>query len=256
VGKVVIWVTMRLRFLIVLTLLAIVPSIAQSVSFKSTSMQTGVLELFTSEGCSSCPPADRFVSQLKDEDGLWTEFIPLSFHVDYWDYIGWKDRFASADFSNRQRQYAREQSLKTVYTPGFVYNGQEWRGWFLRRFAALPQGHETGVLELTVADELATIKFAPALSTADNLRVNVAILGFDLKTDVKAGENRGRELPHDFIVLGIASANMTVRENTFRSQIKLPETSVAAPRYAVVSWVTTDKKISPVQATGGWLPKP
>jgi hypothetical protein len=247
---------MRIRYLIALTLLASAPSIAYSVNFRSASIQTGLLELYTSEGCSSCPPADRFVSQLKDAEGLWSEFIPLSFHVDYWDYIGWKDRFASADFSNRQRRYAREQSLKTVYTPGFLYNGQEWRGWFSRRLASLPRGSEPGILELSVIDELATVKFSPVHLASDNLRVNVAILGFDLKTEVKAGENRGRELPHDFIVLGLASNNMKVNENIYQSEIKLPQTSVSAPRYAVVSWVSSDKKISPLQATGGWLPKP
>ena len=247
---------MQIRCLIALTLLASAPSIAYSVNFRSASIQTGLLELYTSEGRSSCPPADRFVSQLKDAEGLWSEFIPLSFHVDYWDYIGWKDRFASADFSNRQRRYAREQSLKTVYTPGFLYNGQEWRGWFSRRLASLPRGDESGVLELSVIDELATVKFSPVHLASDNLRVNVAILGFDLKTEVKAGENRGRELPHDFIVLGVASNNMTVNENIYQSKIKLPQTSVSAPRYAVVSWVSSDKKISPLQATGGWLSKP
>ncbi|MFT4582503.1 MAG: hypothetical protein ACI915_000223 [Gammaproteobacteria bacterium] len=246
---------MRFRSLVALMLLAIVPPVAHSVNFKSTNLQTGLLELYTSEGCSSCPPADRFVSQLKDEDGLWTEFIPLAFHVDYWDYIGWKDRFASADFSKRQRQYAREQSLKTVYTPGFLYNGQEWRGWLSRKLSAVPQAGEPGVLELTVADERATVKFSPAHLGFENLRVNVAILGFDLKTEVKAGENRGRKLPHDFIVLGIASNNMTVSENAYQSGIKLPKTSVSAPRYAVVSWVSSDEKISPLQATGGWLPR-
>ena len=117
-------------------------SFGHAVSFKSATEQTGMLELYTSEGCSSCPPADSWLSSLKNEDGLWREFIPLAFHVDYWDYIGWKDRFASPKNSNRQRQYARGQSLKTVYTPGFLYNGEEWRGWFIRRFIDLPEGND------------------------------------------------------------------------------------------------------------------
>jgi hypothetical protein len=101
----------------------------QLTKYESSSRQTALLELYTSEGCSSCPPTDRWMSALENEPGLWNEFIPIALHVDYWDYIGWKDRFVSLEYSARQRQYAQEQSLKTVYTPGFVYNGNEWRNW-------------------------------------------------------------------------------------------------------------------------------
>ena len=88
--------------------------LAEGVSYRSGVQQTGLLELYTSEGCSSCPPADRWLSSLKDDDGLWQELIPVAFHVDYWDYLGWRDRFAARDFSQRQRRYAAEQSMRTV----------------------------------------------------------------------------------------------------------------------------------------------
>jgi len=79
-----------------------------------------VVELFTSEGCSSCPPADRVAGELADIPGV----LPLSFHVDYWDYIGWKDPFASPLYSDRQRDYAHQLSLRYVYTPQMVVEGQ------------------------------------------------------------------------------------------------------------------------------------
>ena len=226
----------------------------QTASFKSTTAQTGVLELYTSEGCSSCPPADSWLSSLKDEDGLWREFIPLAFHVDYWDYIGWQDRFASPTNSNRQRQYARERSLKTVYTPGFLYNGEEWRGWFSRRFIDLPEGNRPGVLTLDVTDGVASTEFVPQIEIVDDLVLNVALLAFDLSSEVTAGENRGRKLPHDFIVLGVATANFVRDSNTYRSQSQIPTAAIVAPRYGVVAWVSRRGRQAPLQATGGWLP--
>ena len=103
----------KLSFSLFLIILLTVQTLsAENFKFESTSQQTALLELYTSEGCSSCPPADRWLSKLKNEEGLWTRFIPVALHVDYWDYIGWKDRFASPEYSNRQRKYAKEQSLK------------------------------------------------------------------------------------------------------------------------------------------------
>jgi hypothetical protein len=78
----------------------------------------------------SCPPADEWLGRQKEATELWQRLIPLAFHVDYWDYLGWWDRFASAEFSQRQRDYRHSGGLGSVYTPGVVVNGQEWRGWY------------------------------------------------------------------------------------------------------------------------------
>ena len=80
-----------------------------------------VVELFTSQGCSSCPPADRILGELADEDDV----IALAYHVDYWDYLGWKDEFASPDFTNRQRAYARAKGERTIYTPQMIVGGRD-----------------------------------------------------------------------------------------------------------------------------------
>lgn len=80
-----------------------------------------VIELFTSQGCSSCPPADAYVKHIRE----YPDTVVLSWHVDYWDYIGWKDSFAHASFTERQKQYARANSADSVYTPQFVHNGYE-----------------------------------------------------------------------------------------------------------------------------------
>src|SRR5688572_1610666 len=103
------------------------PSALDAFRLQSPAQQVHLLELYTSEGCSSCPPADRWLSDLKDDPGLWKNFVPVAFHVDYWDHLGWKDKFARAAHTSRQRRYADEWGANTVYTPGLVLDGAEWR---------------------------------------------------------------------------------------------------------------------------------
>src|SRR6266704_4718971 len=79
-----------------------------SLTFQSSGKQTALIELYTSEGCSSCPPAETWLSRLKESPGLWKDFVPLAFHVDYWDYLGWRAPWASKSFSDRQRAYTKQ----------------------------------------------------------------------------------------------------------------------------------------------------
>ncbi len=88
-----------------------------------------LLELYTSEGCSSCPPADQFLSSLESAGVSTEQLIPVAFHVTYWDYICWKDRFANPRFDKRQRELARKNELSTVYTPQFVLSGGDYRAY-------------------------------------------------------------------------------------------------------------------------------
>lgn len=79
---------------------------------------------------SSCPPADKWLSSLKDEPSLFKDIIPLAFHVDYWDQLGWKDRWAEATFSDRQRKLVKQGILSQVYSPAVVVASKEWRAWY------------------------------------------------------------------------------------------------------------------------------
>ena len=223
-----------------------------SESFKSSSERVNVLELYTSEGCSSCPPADRFVSEFKSDPRLWKQIIPVVFHVDYWDYIGWKDRFASSRYSDRQRNYARAENVSTVYTPGFVLNGNEWRSFFGLRKLSL-EGGPAGVLELTIEGDNVSGVYQPAGSVTADLELNIAILGFDLETNVKAGENHGKTLRHDFTVLALKHVSMNQSGQQFTATSQLPMPAFTAPRLGVVAWVSESGDQSPLQATGGWL---
>src|SRR5260370_30783575 len=116
---------MTVELSLMLGVLASVTARADPIVFESPERQTVLLELFTSEGCSSCPPAESWLSQLKQKPGLWSDFVPVAFHFDYWDYLGWRDRWASQQFSDRQRGYASSCSNHSVYTPRFVLHGNE-----------------------------------------------------------------------------------------------------------------------------------
>ena len=169
-----------------------------------------VLELFTSQGCSSCPPADRLLTELARDPDLAGKVIPLSLHVDYWNYIGWTDPFSSAGFSERQRRYAGELSGR-VYTPQLVVDGRyeavgsqrsEVRELVARALAAPPAGR----VELSAtppADGRVAVTVSAALAAeADSERAELVVALFEdgLDTSVPRGENAGRDLHNDGVV--------------------------------------------------------
>ena len=234
--------------------LSIGGAVAGELVISSGERQVGLLELYTSEGCSSCPPADRWLSKLKNEANLWTEFVPVGLHVDYWDYIGWKDRFASPDYSRRQRNYARLAQVSTVYTPGFVYNGKEWRSWRGKPSSRFPNGSNPGVLALSINDRDVSVQFHPDEGPGRELEANLAILGFGISTDVRAGENAGRRLSHDFVVLGVERGRLTRNGDKHTAIMALPMTRFDAERFALAAWINEVGRPTPLQATGGWLP--
>jgi hypothetical protein len=217
--------------------------------------QVTVAELFTSHGCSSCPPADRWLRQLIDHPGLWDEVIPLSFHVDYWDRLGWPDRFASPRFSQRQRDYRAAGHLSGVYTPALVIKGREWRGFFRREHADLSPGPATGRLSLRLdgAGD-AELGFDPvAVLPPSPLTAHLVLLGFGLSTSVTGGENAGRTLEEDFVVLGYTASTPSHER---RWNLRLPPTKTSPPsRQAVAAWISAGTDPTPIQAVAGWIPK-
>jgi len=230
----------------------------QAQEFSSGDKQVPLIELYTSEGCSSCPPADRWLSSLVDDQGLWSEFVPAAFHVDYWDYIGWKDRFANKQYSQRQRRYAREFGESTVYTPGVRKAGEEWRSWRLFGKPANKNAIAVGNLDLVVSEDgKFTANFNDLKKNrSQNLQLTVALLGLDLSSEVSRGENRGKKLSHDFVVLGITTlAGQTSEQpnSAFKWAGELPDKSNDAKKYAVAAWVTEGGSQVPIQVTGGEL---
>ncbi len=239
-----------MRILIVLACLYFTPSVlaSETLLFTSGTQQATLLELYTSEGCSSCPPADRWFSQLRDHPRLWRDLVPVAFHVDYWNYLGWEDRFADPAFSVRQRKFKAEGTARAVYTPGMMAAGHEWREWRYRGGTLPTAGKTTGELRLSVQGGQLQATFEA--HHKEPLQLHVAVLGFGLQTPVKRGENRGELLRHDFVVLGYQQHRGSGEWNA-----QLPEVAYGdeAETLALAVWVSTASSQVPLQAVGGWL---
>ena len=230
---------------------------AEPIRFQSGRTATPFLELYSSEGCSSCPPAEKWLSRLKNDPKLWQDFVPVAFHVDYWDHLGWKDPFASKAYSDRQRRYAAQWRSESVYTPGFVLNGREWRGWSRREAPANVSPKAAGILTAISEDGRQwKIEFQPTvMNGAAKYDFHAALLGFDLSIDVKKGENRGRKLEHEFVVLTMADRAAAKSADSFQATVVLNRLANFSPkRLALAAWVTSAGSLPPVQAAGGWLP--
>jgi hypothetical protein len=246
--------TSWLRFsipLLLITVAAVPASPMPATVFESGAAQATLLELFTSEGCSSCPPAEKWLSALKSNPDLWKKIVPVAFHVDYWDRLGWRDRFAKPEFTSRQQRYASTWGGDSVYTPGFVVNGKEWRSWFGGN--ALPAtSTKVGILRVSLGDGgKLTATFVPEATQPRTLTLNVALLGNDLESDVKRGENSGRKLRHDFVVLDFIKTDMANESKRWTGSVTFPTRSGDDKPSAFAAWITEDG--TPIQATGGWL---
>jgi hypothetical protein len=213
---------------------------AQPLVLQSTDKTTLLLELYTSEGCSSCPPAETWLSTLKKDAGLWTEFVPVAFHVDYWDYLGWRDPFAKKAYSDRQRAYAASWNSRSIYTPGFVAQGTEWKTWG----GVLPKAapNKAGILKASLDGGSFTISY----DQSGDWEVHLVPLGFDQKIAIQAGENAGRTLQHDFVAL----SHEVIPAKSFPVILKSSATDSAK---AVTIWISRSGENAPVQAVGGWL---
>ena len=222
------------------------PAHAGQQVFNSGEAQVTLLELYTSQGCNSCPPAERWLNAYVDSEALWEKTVPVVFHVDYWDYLGWKDTLADSAHAERQRNYARQGRARTVYTPGMFVNGREWRGWTFR----LPprvSDRRPGNLAVTITDRQLAAVFR---HSADPLELHVALLGFGIETSIERGENRNRTLRQEFVVLSHAVHGAPGG----RWRVPLPEVNDRhTGRRALAVWVSEPGNPVPLQATGGWL---
>ena len=165
-----------------------------------------VIELFTSEGCSSCPPADELVAKIEKESKDKPVYI-LAFHVDYWNRLGWKDQFSSADFSKRQNDYANYLNLSSVYTPQIVVNGKtEFVGSqegtlrnAIRTNLSKTSAAQIALNVTAVEQGQATVKYTTE-GINKNIILQIAVLQKNAQTKVERGENEGRTLSHVQIV--------------------------------------------------------
>ncbi len=181
-------------------------ALAQVCSKKSPAHTVALLELYTSEGCSSCPPADKFVSGLH-RGGLHPEqVVPLSLHVDYWDYIGWKDVFAKRLFTERQRWLSELANTRTIYTPEFFISGKELRNWApprdgmmeaVKRINAQPAQADIVITLGKVVNGGLPIEIGARAPR--NSKLFIALYENGLANKVVMGENEGVTLKHDYV---------------------------------------------------------
>lgn len=232
------------------------PLTAEPLRFSSGPARVALIELYTSEGCSSCPPADQWLGSLTGKSGLWKDFVPVEFHVNYWDSLSWRDRLSSREYTDRQYAYSAAWGSQSVYTPCFVRNGVEWRP--LLGVADTPRD-SAGILSVEMAETgFCRVRFMP-VPGADHGRydVHLAVLGGGLSSKVTAGENGGRTLKHEFVVIGLAKSELApdASGQGASANVAIPGTIVHdATRRGLAAWVVQRGDLVPLQATGGWLP--
>ena len=176
-------------------------------SVVSAAHQTALVELYTSQGCSSCPPADRWLSQLEQRYTR-TQVVPIALHVSYWDYIGWKDPYARDEFNRRQRELAAANGSRSVYTPGVFLQARELPDWpkaarfdaAVRALVATPAEARIS-LKARIAGSTVTVEpSAVAFHSTRDPRLILALVESGLSVAVPAGENRGETLRNDRVV--------------------------------------------------------
>ncbi len=210
---------------------------------RGEAMPFAVVELFTSQGCSSCPSADRLLKEIVQsakESGK--PVYALSFHVDYWDYLGWKDPYSQPMFSERQRRYAQAFGLRGIYTPQMIVNGQdEFVGSREETAKSVIQKAFTQSAICTISitkidqnDEFVTVNYEISGKMNDAV-LNLALVQEDGTSDVKRGENRGRHLENVNIVRDFLSMELAGKKSGVQ-QLKMPE-KVNLGHFSVIAFV-------------------
>ena len=214
-----------LRILVLASLFSLPAFAAAPIVVSSADKQTAVVELYTSEGCSSCPSADRWLSRLIEAPKDELDLLALAFHVDYWDYLGWKDRFSSAAYTHRQRELAANNLQQTIYTPEFFVNGMETRGAsnILDKIRQANQQPSPLDLKLTVSRDKTSLVLELQSPGDHDItgRIHHRYLVYEnnLSTDVKRGENSGEILKHQQVVRYMSEAKSLRGRNQYRIAI-------------------------------------
>lgn len=222
-----------LLFLVMQSVLLMSVYAAPVCSKASPAFSTAMLELYTSEGCSSCPPADNLVRQLYQSTGLSSDqVIALAFHVDYWDYIGWKDPYAQPVHAARQNYLSSLVGSKTIYTPEFFLDGKEFRianGSLKDAVTAINRRPALANIRIQlepVRDNKITVQLEVDSQQAGEL--NYFLVEQQLTSKVHAGENSGATLKHDAVARfdGTAVAVAANHASKHMVQLAVPADSV------------------------------
>ena len=180
-----------------------------------------VVELFTSQGCSSCPPADKVFSEIVDRDDV----IAIALHVDYWDYLGWKDEFADPSFTKRQRAYARAASSRTVYTPQMIVGGRDHIvGTRPMELADLIQKHKSSAnpVKVTLQRDGDRVRIAATGDVGNGAVVHILTYTPKATVSIRRGENAGRTLDYHNTVNKMVEVAKWNGASEYRASVQMP----------------------------------
>lgn len=231
---------------------------AEIIELKSGDTKKELIELYTSESCSSCPPAERWINQLKDQEGLWKTYIPTEFHVDYWNHLHWVDKYSKKSFSQRQRNYHRKLQAG-VYTPQVIQSGENQRQWYRKNLSDKVK-KQTAEGLITSSVNLDTgkveIEFELKNKNSNELSCHIALMAGEIKTKVKRGENSGRNLSHEFVVIEFSEDHLVKNKSKHqcRLDIDLVEYNKHKSR-SVAVWVSETNSGRVIQSAGAWVKK-
>ncbi len=214
---------------------------------ESGAQTVALLELYTSEGCDSCPPADRWLSSSFPPDASSTGVVPLAFHVDYWDRLGWKDRFAAPAWTQRQYALARAARAKLVYTPQVLLQGKDFPDWRTPQkarsalaVASARPARATIALDATPGAGAIAVKATARVPDAGDRKgaaLFVALADSGLVSEVKSGENAGKQLRHDHVVRALRGGIPVDASGSVAADIALPLPAEAGTAATVVAFV-------------------
>lgn len=213
------------RLLLITCLIALPVFAAEKLTVDSGTKQITVLELYTSEGCSSCPPADKWFEALVETPRQDLNILPLAFHVDYWDYIGWKDRFADPKHTSRQRQLGNNNRQRSIYTPEFFVDGKEARGTrnVLSQIKSRQSKQSPIRLKLSVSKNqhslMVELETMATDSPVSGLQHRYFVYENGLSSDVKHGENAGEVLHHEQVVRYMSAAFKSTKSDSHSIKI-------------------------------------
>jgi len=222
----------RYSTLITIALTVVLSGAAGHTATAGNVPRVALLELYTSEGCNSCPPTDHWVSSLPQPQFVPQRLVVLAFHVDYWNYLGWQDRFSQRRFTERQQSLVRANGLRTAYTPQLVLNGRDFRdtAGIEKQVARINAQAPSVNLTLHADRKGSTLKTSVSVTpvatfTQEPMELFVALYENNLESQVQAGENRGKRLQHDYVVRVLLGPVAVAADKTTHQAWQIPLTT-------------------------------
>ena len=230
--------------LLVGTMLGAAGGAAHACGAASGPLARPLVELYTSEGCDSCPPAERWLSSRFAPAGAGPAAIALAFHVDYWDGLGWVDRFGSAEYTARQYERMRANGATFVYTPQVLLQGHDYAAWRGNDAKAIDDASKappgaTIAVEATPGEHGVAIHASARVTAGrpDDAELLVAYADSGLVSDIKAGENRGLRIAHDHVVRALRLAGRAGRDGRIDATLTLPAPAERGTHPMLVAFV-------------------